>query len=376
MKLSEADVEVIQDLCGKTGKTVEELEVELTNIMGHAMIKNIPDEESRQREGMRLLRNRYCRSLILTGNESTFQLMVLGKAAIRKVPVDSKSNPGTKEEREVMNLTAIGRKESGGSYMAMRLAAWEGDIENTKVEPFTVYKANLKEKPAKGGGTDYVITGSTVWDKVKVISKESAAALIRKTIDTVPYTDYAKCAGNNKEYLVEGSIMRHNSGETNGRKFASYGVCPQDMVDMEVIVETQGLTVWLDNPSLLKWGEDSLLMFIGRFAVPKAEGRAVSMNANVVIPVIEYPLSSTGDVAPTPTKTTTKPAAPVAPKVDVVQKKDIEVTSKPSYFDEPETPKPKTETKPETKKATPNISNIRIVDEDDPDPFGPAPASK
>jgi hypothetical protein len=354
MNLTDEDKQHLIEWGGKVGKSVGELEKELERLLTHDMIKiNCKTEQEKILEGMRLLKARYFRNIMMSGNETEFQLMILGKSAIRTVKVDSRDNPGEKEDRAVMNMVAIGKKVAGGPYMQLRLAAWGDDIENTKVEPYTVYQANIKEK--KGAGTEYTVTQSTRWVKQKTISKESAVALIRKTMTPLSYTKYVEAAGKNTEYLVEGTVMRHTTGKrADGSAWALYGIQPTDMEDMEVLMETQGLTVWV-NQNQMKWGEDSVLMFIGRFNAPK-EGRAVSMNADTVIPVIEYKLE--GEAVQTEITPQPEPQPEPQPVVNIVQKP---TTPTP-------TPKPFGGTKEEIAKK---ITNIKIIKEEDPDPFGP-----
>jgi hypothetical protein len=69
-ELSREDVDTLANWGGKVGKSVDELKKELLDMMSHDMIRNnAPDEESRLREGMRLLKNRYSRAFILAGNQ-------------------------------------------------------------------------------------------------------------------------------------------------------------------------------------------------------------------------------------------------------------------------------------------------------------------
>ena len=96
-------------------------------------------------------------------------------------------------------------------------------------------------------------------------------------------------------------------------------------------------------------------MFIGRFNAPK-EGRAVSMNADTVIPVIEYKLE--GEAVQTEITPQPEPQPEPQPVVNIVQKP---TTPTP-------TQKPFGGTKEEIAKK---ITNIKIIKEEDPDPFGP-----
>lgn len=257
--------------------------------------------------------------------------MIISRGSKRQIQVDSKNNPGQKESRDVLNILGVGKKAGATEYIPMVMTAWGQDIDKVpSLEQFTVYKTNLREKQASGR-TVFNITQNTQFTKEKVVTKEQAVGLLEKVFEKVKFTEYGTVAGNGKTYIVKGSVIRHMSSERDGRKFAVYGIRPDDMEDIEDLITTQGLTIWID-PVNMKWGSDSLLIFVGQFR--KGKNEVVAMNADGVIPMVEYPLTEASSPqepvdafdAPTPTPAPAAKSAPAKPATKAEsRKKNVEV---------------------------------------------------
>ena len=338
----------------RTGKSEEELKQEFEALKSSEIIAGINDPALRELEATRVLKARYARILISTGQDKDFLMMVLRKAPARKVPV---TKDGVKEDKSVLNVYGFGRKTDGGDFQYMRLAAWgEADINPIgNIVPYTVYKVNIRDK-GKGQGT---ITENTKWVKDKEMKKETALTTLRKLLPTIPFTEYEQVADNKKSYCIEGSVIRHHVSEKDGRTFATYTIIPSDMTNIEDQIQTSGLTVWCDK-DMVKHGEDSLLLFVGQFI--KGKTGAPALTAEVVIPVIDYPLACENAEEAEAPKVTEDPfastSAPVKPKSPVVQAKKPPVVPA----------KPVAPPQKKVEKKSDMFDNVKIL-EGDEDPF-------
>jgi hypothetical protein len=70
------DKSQLENWAQKLGKPVEELEDELNKLKQSNIIMNMPDVQQREQEAMRVLKNRYARSLLLGGVENECQVMI------------------------------------------------------------------------------------------------------------------------------------------------------------------------------------------------------------------------------------------------------------------------------------------------------------
>jgi hypothetical protein len=336
----------------RTGKTEAEIEQEFENLKVSEIISGISDPNLRELEALRVLKARYARVLLATGQEKDFVIMVLRKAPARKVPV---TKDGVKEDKSVLNVYGFGRKAEGGEFQYMRLAAW-GDADINPIGiliPYTVYKVNIRDK-GKGQGT---ITENTKWTKDKEMKKEVALSTLRKLLGTIPFTDYESIMEDGKTYYVEGSVVRHHISEKDGRKFASYTIIPSDMTSIEDQIQTQGLTVWVD-PDMVKHGDDSLLLFVGKFVKSKTGSPVLS--GEVVVPIIDYPLQSEekkSEVTEDPFATPTAPA-----------KLGVKLVAKPQPAEKPVAKPSSPPPQKKVDKKENYFDNVKILDGDE-DPF-------
>jgi hypothetical protein len=289
----------MKEWADKSGRTMEDMEKEYQELMVSDVIRGITDAKMRELEALRVLKSRYARRIISAGLETNYKVLVLRKGAARTVKTEQ---GGIVEDRPVQNMYVIGQKEGGGDYQYVRMAAWGDDVAILRdVQPGGVYKVNCREKNTKGRleltatkNSTFILDGSAKPDKL--------AATVKKILETAKYTDYGRCSGNQKSYLIEGSVIRHFISEKDGRKFASYGVKPSDADDVQWLIDTGGLTVWIE-PDMLKYGEDSLLLFVGPFNTGKNGQPA--MQCEVIVPVSPWPLN-----LPVPESATQAPAAP------------------------------------------------------------------
>jgi len=346
----------LHEWAAQLNKPVEELQAELDRLYNSPLLQAIPNPENRTREALRVLKNRYYRGLMVAGLEAEFSVLVFRKSSVRKVQVE---RDGQQTELSVMNVFGIGKKEGTNTYQYMRISAWGDDVIKGVItfKPNTVYKVNLKEK-----GVNFSITQNTKWMMDKVLEKDVVLNLVRKILPSIPYTDYTQSAGNKKSYAIEGSIIRHFSSEREGRKFSMYGVKPSDMENIDDLITTQGLTVWLE-PDMLKYGDDSLAVFIGSFG--GKDGKS-SMNCDAIIPIIEYPMEQ--EVSQTPNipddvfGASTPAHAPVVTDAPKTQKQAVKVT---------ETPIPVEAKSVKSKEKKDGMfDNVKIVNSNDDDPFG------
>jgi len=339
----------------RLNKPEEELKKELDALYNSTLLQGIPNIEDRTREALRILKNRYYRGLMVAGLEGEYSVMIFRRGAVRKIQTERN---GQKEDREVLNIFGIGKKEGTKDYQYMRLTAWGEDVKNVIIfKPYTVYKVNLREK---SGG--FNITQNTKWVMDKTLNKEVAINLVRKTMESIAYTSYPQAAGNKKTYVIEGSIIRHFSSERDGRRFSMYGVKPSDMDNIEDLIMTQGLTAWIE-PDMMMYGDDSLALFIGSFSSGK-DGKT-AMNCDAIIPIIEYPLQQQqedGSKSNIPDDVFGEPMKNPAPTVKAQQPVKPVVKTIPIPLSQPTTP-------PKAQKKDEMFDNVKIVKSDDNDPF-------
>lgn len=303
----------LEDWAARSNKTVAELEEELKKLMEWDIIKAMP-ANMHEIEAMRVLKNRYARSIILGGVEAEYHVMIIGKGSKRTIQIEKN---GVKEPRDVLNMLGIGKKTGTNDFIGMPVTAWGEDIAKLpQLEKFTVYKVNLKEK-VQNSKTVFNSTQNSVWVKEKVVPKDQAVSLVKKCFNEIKFTEYESAVANGKVYAIEGSIIRHFKSERDGRKFAVYGIIPMDMTDIEDQIETQGLSIWVD-PADMQYGDDSRCVFIGQ--IRRGKNGNINMSGDGVIPIVEFPLNEAapveeasdefgGPAAPTPVPAA-KPAEP------------------------------------------------------------------
>jgi hypothetical protein len=321
-------------MAAKLGRTEDELVAEMEKVKQSDLFHGI-SETQKESEAIRVIASRYIKSILASGVEGEFKVLILKKGTKRRVQTEK---AGQKEDRDVMNMVGIGKKyDSKDEFTLFRIAAWGADIDKCSgVETNNSYKVNLKQR-TRGNIVEYTVGNGTTWTKEKSgINKETIITMLRKICPPIPYTEYEKAIKTGLTYLVEGSVIRHYEGQNEkGRSFAMYGIRPSDMEDLQTLLETQGLTIWVDKEDV-KYGESSLLLFTCQFSAGK-DGKGVVANSSLIIPIIEYPLEEPAeDLGPktvpasapatTPaqssTPTETKKKSSVFDNVSIVQGKD------------------------------------------------------
>jgi len=304
----------LREMAIKLGRTEAELTEEMEKVKQSELFHGMTDPQ-KESEAIRVIASRYAKSILASGVEGEFKVLILKKGTKRRVQTEK---GGQKEDRDVMNMMGIGKKyDSKDEFTLFRIAAWGADIDKCNdVEVNSSYKVNLRQK-TRGNIIEYTVGNGTAWNKEKSgINKETIITMLRKILPPLPYTEYEKVAGNGLIYLVEGSVIRHFEGQKEGgRAFAMYGIRPTDMEDLQVLLETQGLTVWVDKEDI-KYGESSLLLFCCQFSKGK-DGKNIVANSSLIIPEIEYPLEEkVEELGPKPT-----PAAASAPAPATTEQK-------------------------------------------------------
>jgi hypothetical protein len=303
----------------KLGRSEDELVAEMEKVKQSDFFRSITDEKVKESEAIRVLTSRYAKTILASGVEGEFKVLILKKGTKRRVQTEK---AGQKEDRDVMNMVGIGKKyDSKDEFTLFKIAAWGADTDKCKdVEINSSYKVNLKQR-TRGTIIEYTVATGTVWNKEKSgINKETVITMLRKICPAISYTEYDKAAGNNLTYLVEGSVIRHFEGQNKkGGTFAMYGIRPSDMEDLQVLLETQGLTIWVDREDV-KYGESSLLLFTCQFSQGK-DGKGVVANSSLIVPIIEYPLEETGeDLGPQSAPATSSSEPATAPAKTEVKK--------------------------------------------------------